>query len=667
MPVSTILLALSLAATPPAGPSRLDPTDIEALEALLRAMDAAEEEQEAASDQDAADEALPVNDELDDSAAPADDIGQEDAAGDDGAIDEEARDEAIVDEEAVESPAQPDAPDADLADETGDETGESPEPSEAPEASPADEMDESPASDAQAPDAEMAADDDEAAQPASPEASAMPALRRMTPHVGMDQYEAVRGTALGDGVALSWNIKVGPLDSSGAPDADTPLANGAGLRSRTFIAGNSWAAERSDSGTWLYDFEANRILTLNSASSSYSNTSIYAAVRRNVDIYAALSQGGQAEEIAFGPQTSFHRFWLEAAMSVAAAPADLTQTTRPAEAHDGATGDGTVTSWYREEGGSPVASAWTGCEGVELSPARHRNLITAFAHRVAIHPDIVAALRDGGEPLCALSFAVISPESPQGRVEHWRLDSTESMAFAALGFEDASLGSGNQDLIDAELRAAIASALSGELGDPPSPPDFMVEIQGLQREDDFAGALLTLTQETTHFDLCPAETIGSERLACAGAERLAAAGVGNAGFEAISEATQAAGEGAHRLAVERLLPYLDRDGHAGSAARAMVARQLIEWGEEGLTEHPDLDPAGLLTEALAMDPFAANLYWHLATRYMAAGAPDEAWFFLDTGRALPGRASTPTLDQADSLERRLRLLAPALFPGHAEQ
>ncbi|WP_429912343.1 hypothetical protein [Glycocaulis sp.] len=649
MPVSTILLALSLAATPPAGPSRLDPTDIEALEALLRAMDAAEEEQEAASDQDAADEALPVSDELDDSAAPADDIGQEDAAGDDGAIDEEARDEDIADEEAAESPELPDAPDADLADEAGDEAGESP------------------ASDVPAPDAELAADEGEAAQPASPEASAMPALRRMTPHIGMDQYEAVRGAALGDGVALSWRINVGPLESSGAPDADTPLANGAGLRSRTFIAGNSGAGERSDSGTWLYDFEANRILTLNGAGSSYSNTSIYAAVRRNVDIYAALSQGGQAEEIAFGPQTSFHRFWLEAAMSVAAAPADLTQTTRPAEAHDGAPAGGTVTSWYREEGGSPVASAWTGCEGVELSPARHRNLITALAHRVAVHPDILTALRDGGEPLCALSFAVISPETPQGRVEHWRLDAAEPVAFAELGFEDASLGFGNQELIDAELRDAIASALSGELGNPPSPPDFMVEIQGLQREDDFAGALLTLMQETTHFDLCPAETIGSERLACAGAERLATAGVGNAGFEAISEATQAAGEGAHRLAVERVRPYLDRDGHAGSAARAMVARQLIEWGEEGLTEHPDLDPAGLLTEALAMDPFAANLYWHLATRYMAAGAPDEAWFLLDAGRALPGRASTPTLDQADSLERRLRLLAPALFPGHAEQ
>lgn len=603
MSVSTILLALSLAATPPAGPSRLDPTDIEALEALLRAMDAPAEEQEAASDEDTSDEAA-----------------EDDAVPEDAGLDEEAAEE---------------------------EAGDG---SEAPE-----------------PDAGAAADDDEPAPAASAEASPAPLPHRMTPHVGMDQYEAVRGSAFGSALALNWQVTVAPLDDSGAPDADVAFEDEADIQSRTFFAGSNWAGERSDNGVWIYDFEASRILRLDAAGSTYTNTSAFAAARRNVDIYAALSGGGQAEEIAFGPQTSFHRFWLEAAMGVAAAPAGLTHTTRPADTEEGALSGGTVTSWYRGEDSPAIASAWTGCSGVEISPAGHRTLITAFAHRLAIHPDILTALRDGGEPVCGLSFTVISPETPQGRVEHWRLDGTEPLPFDAFGFDEATLALPGQDLIEDSLRETIASALNGGLGDPPSPPDFMVEIQSLQREDDFAGALLTLVQETTHFDLCPAETIGSERLACAGAERLAGAGTGDAGFEAISEATQAAGEGAHRLAVERLLPYLDRDGHAGSAARAMVARQLIEWGEEGLAEHPGLDPAGLLTEAMAMDPFAANLYWHLAMRYMVAGAPDEAWYFLDTGRALPGRASTPTLGQAEALEQRLRLLAPALFPGNAAQ
>ncbi|WP_439633306.1 hypothetical protein [Glycocaulis sp.] len=607
MSVSTILLALSLAATPPAGPSRLDPDDIEALEALLRAMDGIAEEQDASVDEDdAADETTdPSNDRT-----------------------SRVEDQETTDEEAGEA---------------GDGSG------------------------THAPRAETAAGGEVAPRPVPTEARAAPLLRRMTPHVGMEQYQAVRGSGFGSALALNWRVTVAPLDDSGAPDADAAFEEGADTQSRTFFAGSSWAGERSDSGVWIYDFEASRIVRLDAAGSAYTNTSAFAAVRRNVDIYAALSRGGQAEEIAFGPQTSFHRFWLEAAMGVAAAPAGLTHTTRPADTEEGALSGGTVTSWYRGEDSPAIASAWTGCSGVELSPAGHRNLITAFAHRLAIHPDILTALRDGGEPVCGLSFTIISPESPQGRVEHWRLDGAEPLAFASLGFDRADLALPGQDLIRSSLRETIASALHGELGDPPSPPDFMVEMHALQNDGDYAGAMLTLVQETAHFGLCPAETIGSERLACAGAERLAEAGAGDPRFEAVSQATQAASESAHRLAVEQLLPYLDREGHAGAAARTMTARQLVEWGEEGLAAYPDLDPAALLAEALEMDPFAVNNYWYLAARYMAAGAPDEAWFLLDSGRALPGREPTDTLGQADALERRLHLLAPALFPGDAAQ
>ncbi|GGH03138.1 hypothetical protein GCM10007420_19330 [Glycocaulis albus] len=676
MSVSTIMLALSLAATPASAPQRLDPDDIEALEALLRSMEAGADEQASPAEEEAGETAPPDDGEADNGEPDADSSDETDQPA--GATNEDAPEEASPGSEEADEPAdegaaaQASGDDGSGSQDTTDTAAQDPEPAvETDDAADGDmpdsEAPEDPEVSNGATQTEAPADSDALAQAGSSGQDAAPVPARMTPFVGMDRYEAVRGRAFGDALALSWVVAVTPLDESGPPDADNTLADDEAAQARTFFTGDSWAGEQSGSGVWLYDFGANRILRLDVAGGSYTNTSTYAAVRRNVDIYAALSQGGQEEEIAFGPSASFHRFWLEAAMGVAAAPAGLTSTTRPAEASDGARSSGTVTSWYREEDGPAIASAWTGCDGAELSAVQHRNLITAFAHRLAIHPDILSALREGGEPVCALSFTVISPESPQGRVEHWRLEGSEPLEPGALGFADASLASANLDLVDGALRETIASALAGELGAAPSPPDFMVEIQGLQDEGDFAGAMLTLVQETAHFGLCPAETIGSERLACTGADRLAEAGAGDPGFEAVSEAIQAASEGAHRLAVEQIQPYLDREGHAGAAARTMAARQLIDWGEEGLAEYPDLDPAALLTEALAMDPFAAANYWHLAVRYMAAGAPDEAWFLMDSGRALPGREPVDPLSQAGALERRLQLLAPALFPGDAAQ
>lgn len=626
MPVSTLFLALSLAMTPAGSPSRLDPTDIEALEALLRAMDA--EQAEAAPDTGDAD------------AGTAEDTAAEDAAeeeADEEAADEDAGEEgAVGDTAAGGSGAEEDAADGaaeeaqDGATEEGAEEGEETPAARAPE-------------------------------PAPPTRPARPAPRRMGPHVGMQHYAAVRGAPLGAGTELRWQVSISPLGPEGAGPADAETPAGPGAQSRTFIAGAGWAAEKTPQQVWLYDFTARRILTLDRDASTWTNRSLHAAARRNIDIYAALSQGGQAETIAFGPSTSFHRFWLEAAMSVASAPAGLARTSRPAE-----DAGGTVTTWFSAQDGLPVASAWRGCEGVTLPAAQHRSLVTSFAHRLALHPDILAALREGSEPLCALSFTIISPESPAGRVEHWRLTGTAPVTARSLGFEGAELRPGDSPLIDPEARGAILAALAGERGTPPSPPDFMVEIEALMNEGDHAGAMLTLVQETAHFGLCPAETIGSERLACVGAAALADAGADDADFRAVSEALEAASEGGHRLAIERLQPFLERGGHAGSAARTVVARQLVEWGEAGLAAHEDLDPAGLMAEALAIDPHAVNLYWYLALRYMAAGAPDEAWFFLDTGRALPGREATETLRQARGLERRLEQLAPALYPGSAE-
>jgi hypothetical protein len=91
-----------------------------------------------------------------------------------------------------------------------------------------------------------------------------------------------------------------------------------------------------------------------------------------------------------------------------------------------------------------------------------------------------------------------------------------------------------------------------------------------------------------------------------------------------------------------------REDRAGAAARILVANELVVGGAKASDARPDLDPAAMLSEALQLDPYAPDIYWHLGRRYLDAGAPHAAWTLFDLGRALPDREPTPLLAQVDA-------------------
>ncbi len=174
-------------------------------------------------------------------------------------------------------------------------------------------------------------------------------------------------------------------------------------------------------------------------------------------------------------------------------------------------------------------------------------------------------------------------------------------------------------------------------------------------------------QETHNFGPCPEQVIGSARLVCGELNALTQAGLGDADFERALEGVTAVRETQHAVAVNQLSRFLGRDDRAGAAARIMVANELVAWGQEGLESRPDLDPAALLSEALMIDPYAPDTYWHLGRRYLEAGAPHAAWLFFDLGRAIPGRTPTPLLEQSSLLEQRISALAPDLAPAPRDE
>jgi hypothetical protein len=180
----------------------------------------------------------------------------------------------------------------------------------------------------------------------------------------------------------------------------------------------------------------------------------------------------------------------------------------------------------------------------------------------------------------------------------------------------------------------------------------------LRATGDNAGALLVSVQETHHFGPCPDQAVGSARLTCAEAASLARLGPADPALRQVLEGLTALRRSDHSRAVASLAPFALREDRAGAAARILVANELVAWGREGLEARPDLDPAAMLSEALQLDPYAPDIYWHLGRRYLDAGAPHAAWTLFDLGRALPGREPTPLLAQVDALEDRITTLAP---------
>jgi hypothetical protein len=465
-------------------------------------------------------------------------------------------------------------------------------------------------------------------------AIATPALAQ-GPQTAPADYEAARGAGFDDGVSAAWDILVASTDGA------------ASLNRVQAELGEDWVAwrEPGSPAQWV-DIKEGRILRL--SGDTLTNIALVAEARRRLDIYAGLSRAGSLDEIEFGGAGRFHRVWLEAAMGVAARSGDV-------EVRDTAFGFEAVfenTIVFSADYGAGDATL---CGDMRIEDDRRDSALALIRHAVPIHPDAFNALKAREGTPCAFSYTVFSPDSPNGRFESWVL--REGGAALPRPTE-----AGSETLPQAELLGetgdAALSAARSDGADAPDPMTFFTEVQTLRSLGDMAGAFLVTVQETHHFGPCPEQAVGSVRLSCAEAASLLQQAGEDPALRQVLEGLTALRQRNHAAAVEALAPFTLREGRAGAAARILVANELVAWGREGLDAYPALDPAGMLAEALTMDPYAPDTYWHLGRRYLEAGAPLAAWTLFDLGRALPDREITPLLAQVDTLEAQISALAP---------
>ena len=455
------------------------------------------------------------------------------------------------------------------------------------------------------------------------------------PQTAPAAYETARGAPFGDAQTVAWDILVASMNGA------------AGLNRVEVELGADWVAWRNGAGpVQRVDLRAGRLLRQDAG--VLTNISLAAEARRRLDIYAGLSRAGSLDDIQFGQAGSFHRVWLEAAMGVAARSGEI-ELRETGYGFEAVFDDTIVFSAdYGEESGSL-------CGDVRIEPDRRTAALALIRHAAPIHPDAFDALSREDRIPCAFSYTVFSPDSPNGRFESWILRQGRGGLPAPADADADQLP--QSDLLGLAGQAALEAARASD-GAAPSPADFFSDVQRLRATGDLAGAFLTTVQETHHFGPCPEQAIGSARLTCAEASSLARAGAGDPALAQVLDGLVAVRQQDHARAISALAPHIRREDTAGVAARIIVANELVSWGREGLDARPDLDPAALLSEALALDPYAPDVYWHLGRRYLAAGAPHAAWSLFDLGRALPGREPTPLLNQADALESRIADLAP---------
>ncbi|TGY88261.1 hypothetical protein E5163_10570 [Marinicauda algicola] len=466
---------------------------------------------------------------------------------------------------------------------------------------------------------------------------ALPGLAQaqMGPHLDAAGYEDARG-GFGAAAEIVWRVEREPLAGGQARTGE-----------RVMLAGEDWVLDGTGDTATLYDFAQAR--TVEIGEERFVNSATHAAARRNLDIYVQLSDAGEANLIEFGG-ARFHRFWLEAAMGVSAHEALLEIT----EDETGLT--------VRREGEVVARAGFGECYGATLDAAHEAALIAGLRRILPLHPGIGEALAARGQAPCALSFLIYSPESPQGRRETWTVTGAGFDAEPAIFPEGAQPGLPEAPFLNEIAGPAALALFQPEAPPAPGPLDFMAWIEAAREDGDLAGAMLLAVRETHHFGPCPTETVGSARLACTSAPELAREGIGDAGLERVVEALAALQAGNHGETVEQLLPFIGREDRAGAAARTIVANELVAWGPQGLAAHEGLAPVRLLAEALALDPYAPDAYWHLGRRHLAAGSPQAAFALFELGHALPGREATALLEQSLVIEEGIEQLAPGFFP-----
>lgn len=412
------------------------------------------------------------------------------------------------------------------------------------------------------------------------------------------------------------------------------------------ILGKDYAAiSKTSEKTTLYDFRTRRILTLDTAQNTFSNASLYAAAYQSIDTVLRMTENGTKRKLDLGEGQTLDSFFLESALGYSAAPPRGSLTISQDLPQISARFDG------KKIFGASLNGPKLGDYGMAYS------FIGLLYHSQPVHPAILADLKDVQAAPNAMTFHSYGPKHPDGKIITWTLKSKieETAAFP--------LPPSARSVIDQQgvspLGYVISEAIEGRaLGGAPNPRQMMTAINLRLKADDPLSAWVAAQSLQDRLGGC-------KKLSglCALIAKAEARKSENGELASLVNAFKGLDSKVTRLgALIELKPSvmaLD----APSLVLRKTAINVSKTSKAELTAAglETLDPARLLEQSIARNPYDLLAYQGLARIHAARGGFVQSWDMNDALRAFPD--VDPSLTQPiERAESKLTARAPGYFP-----
>ena len=449
-------------------------------------------------------------------------------------------------------------------------------------------------------------------------------------------YLSQRGTTTGPRLTLRYDIT--RKNAKTAVPGRTSIVD--------IIIGTDYASiSKSSEELVIYDFKEKRLLNVNKASNSFTNTSLYAASYRAVDTVGRMTNGGQLRKLPLGDGLTLDAFYLESALGYAAGapPIDLTVSQT----------DNKITADFE---GEQVFSA--ALNGPKLEDYRQAySFLSLLYHSEPVHPAILAELKDVRAAPNAMTFVSFGPKIPDGEIISWTLKSKMSeTAEFPLPKGAASIVEGSSvSPLDFVMTEAVAGrALGGQV----MPESALTVINQQISQGDPLSAWISAQSLKDMMGGC-------EQLAgfCRAISKAQSQKEAHPELSSLIDALDQADRKSTRLeGLKALSPLISApDAPSLVLRRAGLALAKTTKAQRAAAGLEAFDPEDLLSQAIARNPYDLLAYKGLAQLEAARGDFIQSWNINDTLRAFPN-ASDTLRGPIDKAEAQLTAVAPGFFP-----
>jgi tetratricopeptide (TPR) repeat protein len=443
---------------------------------------------------------------------------------------------------------------------------------------------------------------------------------------------AARGAGMGAELRLEFELR---------HDSEVPSA-------LTLAIGSDYLDLIEHGRETIYDFRLRRRLVLDRAARTFTSIALYSDIafrRFDMEKRAMLAEMMRRATAGEGQMLGLKPFWIESEVGVSSgvSPRPLLEHERLA---DGA-------YRFRFEG-EEVAYVAPMAERLSLRDGQ------AFArflrHRLALHPDIVAAIEEDGRMPRRLVFVTMNGEDRHvaGLVLR-RAERREGDYPLPAAARSLPLPATADDPESASLRRLLPSMLEAVASgrEPRALGDYRQAVDhALKRHDGFAAALL-LAEMTLQYGREANDCTPAADLPCRTPEDLSRALGGDARAAALYRAQALGGkDGSEALAIWR---GLSRESEPEAYIIDLFIANL-----ESAANHREAAIAAF-EKVLRGNPALGVIYKDLGDHYLRVGRVDLAWICYDLGRSLRGRTEASSLRVVDALERSLAAQYPDFF------